>query len=101
MAIIRVSGPNKPSPLAEKRAAESIIYSILLDEILDKGELVISIKSVSSKVVVETPRIRQGKIIELRVPPSTSANMDGNTTILFLTNLGNVRAAVFTIRIHT
>ena len=101
--MIKVKAPGQSMPIVEKRAIESITYSIALGEILTNNELATSIKSVESKLVITDPKIRQGKVIEIKVPPNTvsgSAYIDNLVTILFATNTGNTRAAVFSIRVH-
>lgn len=103
MNIIKVKLPGSPAPRIEKRALESIVYSVDLTELLSNNELATSVVEVAGKLNITDIKIKHGKSVEVRIPSSdvtTSQYVDHVITVLFSTNMNNTRAAVFNVRVH-
>lgn len=103
MSIIKAKPPGQPIPRIDKRAIESILYSIDLTELLQQGELAIGVEPSQNTLDLTDFKIRLGKTIEVRVPPSTtntSQYLDYTISILFKTSIDNIRSAVFQLRVH-
>lgn len=104
--IIKAKPPGQPVTRVDKRAVESIVYSIDLTELLLPNELASAVDSIDSKLETTDIKIKHGKTVEVRIPsqvnnaPGTPAHMDYTINILVSTSLNNVRAAVFSIRVY-
>lgn len=104
MSVIKAKLPGNPIPKVDKRSNENILYTVDLTELLTgTNELTNEIQSVQCALPIESSKTRQGKFIEIRIPPSevrTAAYQDYNVSILFKTTLENIRSAVFTVRVY-
>jgi hypothetical protein len=101
--MILVSKPGESLPKVEKRAEETITYSLDIEKILVPNEVAVSIKGVTSKLNIGKYRTRRGTSIELTVLPhdiGAPQYMDYTVSVLFETNMGNTRSAVFNIRVY-
>lgn len=103
MSVIKVKSPGQTVPRVEKRAIESITYTIDLSELLLPTELANEIVEITGKLELTDTKIKHGRNIEVRIPSSvvsTSQYLDYTVNVLFSTNTGNTRAAVFQVRVH-
>lgn len=104
MIVVKLAGISPPK--VEKRAAESIVYTLDCSELLEKNEVITSIDLINdypSTIVYSDIRSRLGKHIEVRIdntPIGTSQYVDFNTNVFFYTNFKNKKLAVFTVRVY-
>lgn len=104
--IIKAKPPGQPVPRVDKRAVESIVYSVDISELLQPNELASTVESIDSKLETADLKIKHGKTVEVRVPaknvdtPGSPAFQDYTINVLVSTSLSNVRAVVFSIRVY-
>ena len=90
-------------PRVEKRAAESIVYTLDCREILDKHELIVTAFASTSEVRTPLIRTRKGIMVEVRIendPITTAQYLDYTVQIELSTSFNNTKLAVFQLRVH-
>lgn len=100
---ILITKPGEALHRVEKRAVDSIKYSLDLKNILEELEIITSIKGSSSLVDLTGVRSRKGKFIELQILPNDNGSapfLEYQVTIIFETNLGNTKSASFLLRTY-
>lgn len=104
MSIIQAKPPGQTVPKIDKRSVENILYTIDVTELLQPGELAVSVEPYEhNKLSLTDFRVKLGKAIDVRIPPSVvtgSLFIDYTVTVLFKTSLDNVRSAVFQLKVH-
>jgi hypothetical protein len=102
MSTVVIKPPGQAVPQVDKRALESIVYTLDLNQLLEPKEQVVEIAQVlSADLIIADEKIKLAKNIELRIMPSgLNSALDNTVTVLFNTNLGNMRAAVFQVSVH-
>lgn len=92
-------------PKVEKRAAESILYTLNCSELVDPVELITGATVVSSSpgIAFSDIRTRKGKNIEVRITNDaiTAAQYtDFTVQVMFTTTFSNKKLAVFQLRVY-
>lgn len=105
MSTIQVKQAGQPIPKLEKRAIESILYTLDCAELLDTNELIIKIDypQIKQGLTITSLRARKGKVIELRIdndPIGNAAFVDYTLQLLFYTSFNNSKSAVVQLRVH-
>ena len=103
MILIKPAG--QPAPKVEKRAAESVAYLLDCKEILDPFEVIVNVEAIEipSGVSIKNVRSRKGTLVEARVENTslgTSQYLDYAITLKLTTITGNLKLAVFQLRVH-
>lgn len=101
--IIKPAG--QVPPKVEKRAAESILYTLNCSELVDSVELITGANVTSSYpgITFSDIRTRKGKNIEVRVENEaiTAAQYtDFTVQVMFTTTFNNKKLAVFQLRVY-
>jgi len=102
--IIEAKPAGQTSPKVEKFAIESILYTINCSALLEHNEVItgVSIPSISSNISFSDIRSRKGTTIEVKISntPIGSPFIDFNVKVLFTTNLGSSKVAIFLLKVH-
>ena len=105
MSTIQLKPAGQPAPKLEKRAIESILYTLDCAELLQQYELIVRVDTPVTKSGLNLTQLRprKGKSIELRIDNDvlgTAAYLDYNIQLLFYTSFNNSKSAVFQLRVH-
>lgn len=105
MPTLKVKPAGQPVPRADKRAAESIVYTLDCSELLDTNEIATSVEAVTSAegLTLSGLRTRRGVAIEVKVdntPLDTASHIDYTIELKFTTIFGSTKLAVFQVRVH-
>lgn len=105
MSMIQVKPAGQAVPKVEKRAVESILYTLNCDELLEQNELIVRVDmpAVKPGISITDLRPRKGRSIELRVDNESlnnSAYIDYNLQVLFYTTFNNCKSAVMQLKVH-
>jgi hypothetical protein len=105
MSTIQLKPAGQPAPKLEKRAIESILYTLDCAELLQQHELIVrvDVPATKSGLIISDLRPRKGKSLELRIDNDvlgTVAYIDYNVQLLFYTSFNNSKSAVFQLRVH-
>lgn len=105
MSTIILKPAGQPIPKVDKRAIESVLYTLDCAELLDQHELISAIDMPDPKpgLTINSLRPRRGRNIEVRVEndPLTNAQyVDHSIQLLFTTIFNNKKLAVFNLRVH-
>lgn len=105
MPEIIVKAAGQTIPRVEKRAGESIVYTLNCAELLDKDELIVSAAEVADQegLTISCIRPRKGKSVEIKVSNTdilTAVYIDYTISIAFSTVYNNTRYAVFSLRVY-
>lgn len=105
MSIILLKPAGQPVPKTEKRAIESVLYTLDCAELLDQHELINGIEMPDPKpgLLISDLRPRRGRNIEVRIENeaiTTAQYVDYTIQLLFTTIFNNRKAALFHLRVH-
>ena len=103
IAVLKQAGHQVPK--VEKRAIESILFTLDCSELLDQHELIDHVESTQEYPGMDLSDIRprKGRNIEVRVdndPLTTSQYTDYTISLMFTTIFKNKKSAVFNLRVH-
>ncbi len=102
MPTVLIPPAGQPTPRVEKRAEETVQYTLDVSKLLDERELVTGIESITPNV--ERCRPRKGRTIEIYIPPDTSVGAANFTehkvTVLFKTTTDSIKSAVFSVKAY-
>lgn len=101
--MILAKKAGNPAPKLEQFSLESVVYTFDLREILEPIELATKVDAPVHDGIIVTGCRSLGTIIEVRIigaPLDTAQYKDYNIQVPFHTNMNNIRAVTFTLRIH-
>jgi hypothetical protein len=104
MPNVILASYGQPLTRVEKKADETILYTIDVSSFLDNHEVIVSMMLPSYVAQITNFRSRKGKFIEVFIPAinleGAAAYQDNKVNIVYTTNYGNTRTASFMVRCY-